>query len=149
MAVVIGTNSYGDEAGLQAYADARGVTILGDKTQLLIGAMDYLEIQSYKYRKYDYDQALQFPRSQTTYDVDLGTVPPEVITAQYVAALLIDSGEELNAVVERSTKMEEVFQAVSVEYMDNAAETNYYPQLTKLLARWLAGGSGTFTVSRG
>lgn len=148
MAVVVGTNSYGDETGLQAYADARGVTISGDLTQLLIGAMDWLEIQAYKYFKYSSDQVLQFPRSTTTYDVDAGTVPPEVIVAQYVAALLIDGGEDLNPTVERAVKEEEVFQAVRTEYMDTASETTRYPQLTSLLRRWLASTGGSFEVIR-
>lgn len=149
MAVIIGTNSYGDEAGLQDYADARGVTISGDKTQLLIKAMDWVEIQCYRFRKYEDDQALQFPRDQTFYDVDIGAVPPEVITTQYVAALLIDSGENLNPVIERAVKEEEVFQAVRVEYQDNSAEKSQYPQLTLLLKRWMSGGSGSFEVIRG
>lgn len=148
MPVIVGTDSYGDETGLQAYADARGITIIGNLTVLLIKAMDWIEIQSYKYQKYESDQALQFPRSTTMYDVDLGTVPPEVIRAQYVAALLIDSGENLNPVVKRSVKRIEVYQGVKKEFMDNAEETSSYPQLTRLLYRWLTGGYGSFEVSR-
>lgn len=148
MAVVIGTNSYGDETGLQAYADDRGITITGDLTQLLIKAMDWVEIQSYKWQKYDAGQSLQFPRSSTYYDVDAGTVPPEVITAQYVAALLVDSGEDLNPVVGRAKKMTDVYQAVKTEFMDNANETSMYPQLTQLLSRWLLSSGGSFTVTR-
>lgn len=150
MSIIVGTNSYVDQTYLLEYATDRGITIIESNTAiLLIKAMDWVEIQTYKYQKYQSDQALQFPRSVTTYDVTLGTVPPEVLTAQCVAALLIDGGEDLTPVVERAVRREEVFQATKVEYMDTADETNRYPQLTQLLSRWLDGGTGSFEVRRG
>lgn len=140
MAVIVGTNSYGDEAGLAAYAAARGVTITGDQTVLLIKAMDWLEIQPFTSEKYAWDQALQFPRLYTFYDVVAGVVPPEIIIAQYAAALLIDSGEDLNPVVGREKKSVGAGRnAITVEYMDNASSTSTYPQLTKIIARHLGG----------
>lgn len=150
MAVTIGTDSYGDEAGLEAYATKRGVTIVGDKSVLLIKAMDWLESLDFLGVKYIYTQALQFPRLPTPYDVDAGTVPPEVINAQYAAALLIDSGEDLNPVIEPAIKRENYGRtAVEIEYQDNASPINSYPQLTRLLKRHLANTGGQFRVTRG
>lgn len=149
MSIVVGTNSYVNQTYLLEYAADRGITIVESNVEiLLIKAMDWIEVQQYKYQKYDSTQTLQFPRSVTTYDVTLGTVPSEVLTTQCVAALLIDSGEDLNPIVERAVKREEVFQATKVEYMETADETNRYPQLTRLLSRWLDGGSGSFEVRR-
>jgi len=148
MAVVVGTNSYGDEAGLLAYATARGTTITGDQTELLIKTMDWLEIQVYNGRKYEEFQALEFPRSPTLYGEVAGVVPDDVVTAQYVGALLIDSGETLNPVIGRETKMEKV-DVIEVEYMDGAASKTLYPQLTGLLRPFLGSSGSSFTVKRG
>lgn len=143
MPVTVGTDSYGDEDGLTAYAVARGVTVTGDKTVLLIKAMDYLESLRYKYYKYDSDQELQFPRNvYDEYEGDeLNTVPADIIQAQYVAAMLLFAGEDLNPVVGRQTKKEKV-DVIEVEYMDSASDTAYFPQLNRLLSRHLAGGFG-------
>lgn len=140
MAVTIGTDSYGDEAGLQAYADARGVTVAGDKTQLLYKAMDWLEIQPYLGVKYNYSQPLQHPRTPTLYDVTAGTVDPDIIKAQYVAALLIDAGQDLNPVVKPARKRVGAGRnAIEVEYQPYANDRNTYPELQSLLRRHLAG----------
>jgi hypothetical protein len=136
MAIVVGTNSYVTEAELQAYADERGITIAGTLSQLLIKAMDWMEIQKYKGQKYSESQALEFPRNFTRYDVDSGDVPPDVKEAQYVAALYVDGGNELNPAVGRATKKEKV-DVVEVEYMDNASSTTTYPRLYDILRFWL------------
>lgn len=150
MAVTVGTDSYGDETGLQDYADARGVTIAGDLTQLLIKAMDYIESRQYTGNRYDLTtpQPLEFPRDWTPLYVPLGTVPQDVITAQYVAALLIDSGEDLQPVVGRALKRQRVEGAVEREWMDNASETKRYPQLSALLGQFMASSGTSFAVVR-
>ena len=138
MAIVVGTNSYVTEAELTAYATARGVTISGDTEQLLIKAMDYIEAQIYKGDKYDTDtnQPLEFPRTPTDQETAT-TVPPKIETAQIVAALLIDSGEELFSTVDRAVKREKI-DVIEVEYMDGASETKRYRQLDILLSPYLA-----------
>lgn len=147
MTVTIGVDSYGDEDGLLDYATNRGITISGDKTQLLILAMDWLEIQQYLGVKYEEYQQLEFPRTHYIYGDIVGDVPNDVVTAQYVGALLIDSGEDLNPVVERATKVEKV-DVLSITYMDNSNETNSYPQLYSLLANYLSNSGMEFQVSR-
>jgi hypothetical protein len=80
---------------------------------------------------------LQFPRSVTPYDVDYGVVPPDIIIAQYIMALLIDAGEDLTPVVEREIKLERLEGAVINEYMDNASSSSSYPQLDSILNKYI------------
>lgn len=147
MAVIVSTNSYGDETGLASYALERGVTITGDSSALLIKAMDYIEAQQYFGERYDYDQALSFPRSITKLYDDYGEVPVNVIKAQYVAALLIDSGEDLNPTVTPSLKRVKV-DVIEEEYKDNGNNVNYYPQVDMLLSPYLNSTGVSFRVSR-
>jgi hypothetical protein len=80
---------------------------------------------------------LQFPRSVTPYDVDYGVVPPDIIIAQYIMALLVDAGEDLTPVVERDVKSERIEGAIDIEYMDNASSTNSYPQVDSILNKYI------------
>lgn len=148
MAVTVDTDSYGTEAGLNSYADARGITITNDETELLIQAMDWLETQSFHSYKYVESQALEFPRALRLYGDTAGVVPLDIVAAQYVAALLIDSGETLNPTVDRAVKREKV-DVIEVEYMDNADSSKTFPQLTALLKNYLSTYGGSFKVSRG
>jgi hypothetical protein len=138
MAIVVGTNSYVTEAELNTYAFDREITISGTAATLLIKAMDYLETRNWKGIKYESDQALEWPRnlgSMSAYDsyyVDPAVVPDDIETAQIIAALLIDSGEDLMPNVGRSTKREKV-DVIEVEYMDTAASTTQYSQLSALI----------------
>ena len=97
-------NSYGDVAGLRAYAEGRGVDLsdLTDKevSVFMIKAMDYLEAQRgrYKGHKTNAAQPLQWPRSDV-WDVDLPgkllgstEIPRELEYAQY--ALAIDARDQ-------------------------------------------------------
>lgn len=143
MAVIVGTNSYGDEIGLSEYALDRGITISGDTTVLLISAMDWLEIQPFAGNETDSSQSLTFPR-----DITDDETPDNIITAQYVAALLIDSGEDILATVSQSVKREKVG-TIEVEYQDNTTAVKTYPQLAGLVSRYLSNTGGSFEVSRG
>ena len=147
MAIVVGTNSYVTEAELTSYATARGVTISGNTEQLLIKAMDYIEAQIYIGEKYDTDanQPLEFPRVPSDQDT-ITDVPPKIEKAQMVAALLIDSGEELFETVARAVKKEKI-DVLEVEYMDGASETKRYRELDALLGPYLASSGSNFKVN--
>ena len=160
MAIVVNTNSYVTEAELTEYATARGVTISGDTAVLLIKAMDYIEVNQYIGVKTVPSQALQFPRLicggygyQDNYyprnfsynngswfyngcEYDSTTVPDDIKKAQIVAALLIDSGEDLQATTTQAIKREKV-SSLEVEYQDNSTATKSYPQLNALLRPFL------------
>jgi len=142
--ITVGTNSYATEAELTTYATDRGITLTGAPDVLLIKAMDWLEVQPFSGSKTDHTQDLQFPRNGET------TVPAAIKTAQMVAAVLIDSGEDLLAPQGRRVLSESVAGAVSVSYSDTGRQSTYYPQLAALLRPYLgsAGGS-TFEVRRG
>jgi len=139
--ITVGTNSYVTEAGLQTYATDRGIAISGEASELLIAAMDYIETQIFSGDKYDEDQALEFPRSPTD-QATADTVPPKIEKAQIVAAILIDSGENLWETVGRAVKREKVAD-IEVEYMDNAAESKRFRELNALLAPYLKSTGGS------
>lgn len=149
MAVVVGTDSYGNEAGLTAYAAKRGVALTGDygdESVILILAMDAIEYRKFHGLKYEEFQSLEFPRNIVLYGDVEGEVPVKVINAQYEAAILIDQGEDLTPVVERAVKRERVEGAIDVTYQDNASDTTSYPQIERMLAPYLAGSGLSFEV---
>ncbi len=149
--IEVGTNSYGTEAGLQTYADDRGITISeSDLSILLTKAMDNLESRSYKGDKYDREQALAQPR--TWYDYtngdEAGVVPDAFVDAQYMNALLIDSGEVLNAPIKRAVKKEKV-DVLETEYQDNASSQTIYQSVDSLISKYLISSGSSFRVSNG
>lgn len=145
--IIVGTNSYVTEAELSEYALQRGITISGDTEMLLIKAMDFLEIKKYKGSKTSISQTLEFPRTVTyaysaflTTDsdyIDPDVVPTKIKTAQIVASLLIDAGNDLLANVERVTKREKV-DVIEVEYDVQSIATTSYTQLNDLLRPYLS-----------
>ncbi len=147
MAVTVGTDSYGDEAGLEAYAAERGVTVVGDSSELLIKGMDWLEVQPIHSYKYEEDQALEFPRALRLYGDESGVVPADIIKAQYAASLLIDSGEDLTPKIERAVKRIKV-DVIEKEFMEGADSTTGYPYLTMLIRDYLSSYGGAFQVVR-
>ena len=142
MAIVVGENSYVTELELTEYATTRGITIAGDTETLLIKAMDYIEIQSYYGEKTDEDQDLEFPRNGDT------DVPAKIKTAQIIAALLIDSGENLFPTGTQAVKRERVAN-IEIEYQDNTSARSSYTQLNALLAPFLISSGTSFGVYRG
>lgn len=139
MTVIVGTDSYVSEVDLEAYALARGVTLSGDASVLLIKAMDYIELQEYAGTKSEKLQPLEFPRNGA---VD---VPEQIKKAQMTAALLYESGEDLLAPQGPQVTSETVVGAVSVTYSDSGTRSTVYGQLNKLLRPFLSNGSGGFT----
>lgn len=152
--ITVGTNSYATEAELTTYATDRGITITAaDKTVLLIKAMDYLEVNLYKGYKTVSTQALQFPRvlcadiysqypqGYIPCEYDSATVPTNIKTAQIVAALLIDSGEDLNPTLGKTVIRKKVG-PLETEYKDNSTDTKSFTQLNALIAPFLASGGG-------
>lgn len=162
--ITVGTNSYVTEAELTTYATDRGVTIAAaDKSVLLIKAMDFLEVQRWTGYKTVSTQALQWPRvlcasnafgypygyDYGTYlfipcEYDSTTVPNEIKSAQMIAALLIDGGEDIQPTVARAVKREKV-DVIEVEYMDNALATSYYSKLQDYIRPFL---KTTLSVTR-
>lgn len=127
--IIVGENSYVTEAELTTYSADRGITLTGSPDVLLIKAMDYLDTQN-----------LIVP----------DPVPEQIKTAQLVAAMLIDSGEDLLAPQGQRVLSESVAGAVSVSYSDSGRQSTYYPQLAALLRPYLgSAGGNTFSIARG
>jgi hypothetical protein len=135
---------YNTEQQLTDYAAARGVTLVTDAGFLLTRALDWLELQPFKGSKTDPEQPLEWPRNG---DED---VPAKIATAQLVAALIYNDGNDLLEPIGQRILSESVSGAVAVTYSDKGAKTNTYPQLTALLADYVTTSGGMqFSVSRG
>ena len=155
MAIIVGTNSYVTEAELTAYATDRGVTIVAaDKAVLLIKAMDYIETRMFIGTKTVYNQPLQWPRilcGSTLYsqyplnynsvpcEYDSATVPTQIKNAQMIAALLIDSGYDLQSTLSQAVKREKV-DVIEVEYQDNTTSSEQFRSLNDILRPFLQSG---------
>jgi hypothetical protein len=131
MAIIVGENSYVTEQELLDYASAREITVSGTPEVLLIKAMDWLELRSYKGTKTEETQDLEFPRNGDT------EVPKAIKTAQVITAILIDQGEDFWGVVEPAIKSERIEGAIDIEYQEGGASSNRYPQLDNLLSPYL------------
>lgn len=156
--IVVGTNSYVTEAELATYASDRGITIAAaDTTTLLVRSMDYLETRLYKGYKTVTTQALQFPRvlcadyflnnDYYTRDIyipcehDSETVPNGIKNAQIVAALLIDSGEDLTPTLGKKVIKEKI-DVIEIEYDSYSSDSKSFSQLNALLQPFLASAGG-------
>lgn len=133
MALVVGTDTYNTIEELTAYATARAITLTLDEELILLKAMDYIETRSYWGNKTDPDQDLEFPRNDET------EVPAKIKKAQLVAAILIDSGVDLFAKIERGIKKRKI-DVIETEYQTNAAEYVRYPELEVLLSPFINNG---------
>lgn len=146
--VVVGVDSYANEAQLTAYAAARGLTIEGDPSAVLIKAMDFLSIQQWQGEKTDPLQPLDFPRDGAT------EVPASIIKAQLILAIDADSGVSLLGAPQLAVKRSKV-DVIETEYAtgDNALytiETN--AQVNALLGPYIYAPTSSltsFNVMRG
>jgi len=135
---------YNTEQQLEAYADARGITLTQDAAITLTRALDWLELRPFKGTKTDPDQPLEFPRNGDT------VVPAKIATAQLVAAVIYDQGGDPMGAIGQRVLSETVTGAVSVTYSDKGNATTLYPQLTALLRDYLSNAGGMqFSVARG
>ena len=144
-------NSYVSVAELQQYADDRGIELVGDLSQLIINAMDYIESLNYKGVKKDKNQSLKWPRKYVIIDGYSGCgcsyfpddeIPSLLKKALMATAVAVDQGNSPLAVVDRAVKREQV-DVISVEYMDNASSSIIDPTINAALAPLLDGFGGS------
>tara|TARA_R110000744_G_scaffold63183_4_gene130026 strand:+ start:1853 stop:2332 length:480 start_codon:yes stop_codon:yes gene_type:complete len=144
--------TYLSEAGLAAYALARGVSITGNASVLLLGSMTYVESLDYRGHKNTKLQALQHPRYGLSID-GFEILTTEIVQVlkdlQAEVAIAIDSGNDPLETIQRAVKKTKVG-PIEKEYTDNAAPFVVNLRI-KALERKLTSGMGgsTFTVSRG
>lgn len=100
MPLIVGTDTYATEAELAAYAAARGITVTGAPSVLLIKAMDYLATLEDRWQgqRTSPTQPLAWPRTGVyVYGTLLAddAIPQSLIDAQIRLALDVDAGTDL------------------------------------------------------
>ena len=128
-----GIDTYNTVEELDAYALARGITLVQDEELTLTKAMDYIESRNLSGSKTDPDQETEFPRNGNEY------VPGSIKKCQLVVAVLIDGGVDMMAPIERALKSRrtDVLERV---YQDNASEYVRYPEVEVLLRPFITSG---------
>jgi len=149
-------NSYGFVAGLMAFAEARGYEVPDSAAeQLLMQAMDYLNIQSWAGRPTSADQPLPWPRTGVRLygrPVPSDAIPKQLVQAQYLLAVTAQEVDLMPASGGAQALKESVSGAVSIEYSEKTlGAAPHFPWLRGMLAGLMgAGGSSTsFKVVRG
>ena len=131
---------YVEETDFEDYATARGILLIDETSVLLTKALDWLELQPFKGDKTDPEQILEFPRDGSS------EIPDKIKTAQMVAALLYDSGEDLLGVIGAKVLREKV-DVLEVQYSDKSSPFKQYQHLSLLLKDYLIQPSGTFNFN--
>jgi hypothetical protein len=148
---VVGANSYVSVAELEAFAAARGITIVGDPETLLIRAMDYIETLDYCGRKLNSVQSLQWPRYGVWvdgYPYAVNTIPTELKNALMQTALSIDAGVDPLSTIPRVIHSASVG-PMSVTYQDGS-NTETIRSINAYISKLIACHGGTsFHVYRG
>ena len=134
-----------------AYAAARGITISGDVSSMLLQGMTYLQTLDYIGLKNTKEQALQWPRLNAYIDsfvITTTEIPQLLKDLQAEVTIAIDAGNDPLATVERAVKKEKI-DVIEIEYQDNAAPFAYNLRIKSLERKLVtsSGGSG-FTVMR-
>lgn len=148
---VANANSYVSVADLEAFAAARGITIVGDPEVLLIKAMDYIESLDFCGHKVSSTQSLSWPRYGVKVDgfyYPAAYIPPELKNALMQTALSIDAGVDPLSTIPRVIKSASVG-PMSVTYADDS-ETENIRRINASIAKLIACHTGTsFHVYRG
>ena len=149
---VTGANTYVSLSNCNTYHSNLGNSTWtgtdAQKTSAIYRAMRWVEAQPWKGYKYDYDQALEWPRSgvvdKNGYSVGEDEIPPQVVDVLCEAALIeLASAGALRPALARGgrVKMQEVVGAVKVEYESGAQTTTDYKVLSFLLKGLIKGNS--------
>lgn len=159
MPLTPGTDTYASEAELASYAAARGITVTGTPSVLLLLAMDYLATLEDRWQgeRTSPSQPLAWPRTGVyVYGTALAddAIPQSLKDAQCRLALDVDAGVALLPTVSAGSKgsviEETVFGAVSVKYAEGANNTQpVFTAANGLLKPLMnAGGGINFEVRR-
>lgn len=130
--IVADANSYVDLVFARAYADARGLSLPTDDTELeqqLIASMDYLEAQRARYQGDKTDplnQELQWPRTGVYIDCvafPSDEIPKELKNAQCQLAVEVNSGVALFPTQEGAFITREKVGPLETEYSEKIGTT--------------------------
>lgn len=158
MPLIVGTDTYASEAELAAYALARGITVTGTPSILLIKAMDYLATLEDRWQgsRTSAAQPLAWPRTGVyVYGTALAddAIPQSLKDAQCRLALDVDAGVALLPTVSAGSKgsvIEETVDVVTVKYAEGANNTQpvFTAAMGLLKPLMKAGGGINFEVRR-
>lgn len=153
--IVANANSYISVVDFQAYATARGVSIVSSTPeQLLVQAMDYIENLKYKGTKQTINQPLEWPRYNVWidgYPFQPNTIPSQLTAGQCEVALAIDQGNGPLVDIPIKTVMEKVG-PVEVHYSTGSSASVINKKMLYVLQKLLAGGANggnQFIVNKG
>ena len=141
---ITGANTYVSLADCATYHTNLGNTTWtgsdAAKTSAIYRAMAWLENQPFKGYKYDYDQALEWPRSgvvdRNGYAVGEDEIPPQIVNALCEAVLVeLVSPGALRPELERGGQVieESISGAVTTKYASGAPATTDYTAISGLL----------------
>lgn len=158
MPLIVGTDTYASEAELASYALARGITVTGTPSILLIKALDYLATLEERWQgsRTSATQALAWPRTGVyVYGTALAddAIPQSLKDAQCRLALDADAGVDLMpnvAVGAKGSVVSEKVDVVEVSYAEGANNTQPIFQAVNGLLKPLmkSGGGINFEVRR-
>lgn len=158
MPLIVGTDTYATEAELAAYALARGITVTGTPSILLIKAMDYLATLEDRWQgsRTSASQPLAWPRTGVyVYGTALAddAIPQSLKDAQCRLALDADAGTALLPTVSAGSKgsvIEETVTVVTVKYAEGSNNTQpvFTAAMGLLKPLMKAGGGINFEVRR-
>lgn len=158
MPLTPGTDTYASEAELAAYASARGITVTGTPSVLLLLAMDYLATLEDRWQgeRTSPTQPLAWPRTGVyVYGTLLAddAIPQSLKDAQCRLALDADAGVALLPTVSAGSKgsvIEETVDVVTVKYAEGANNTQpvFTAAMGLLKPLMKAGGGINFEVRR-
>lgn len=158
MPLTPGTDTYATEAELAAYASARGITVTGTQSVLLLLAMDYLATLEDRWQgeRTSASQPLAWPRTGVyVYGTALAddAIPQSLKDAQCRLALDVDAGTALLPTVSAGSKgsvIEETVDVVTVKYAEGANNTQpvFTAAMGLLKPLMKSGGGINFEVRR-
>jgi len=158
MPLTPGTDTYASEAELSAYAAARGITVTGTPSVLLLLAMDYLATLEDRWQgeRTSTAQPLAWPRTGVyVYGTALAddAIPQSLKDAQCRLALDVDSGVALLPTVSAGSKgsvIAEKVDTIEVRYAEGANNTQpvFTAAMGLLKPLMKAGGGINFEVRR-
>ena len=158
MPLTPGTDTYASEAELAAYASARGITVTGTPSVLLVTAMDYLATLEDRWQgeRTSPTQPLAWPRTGVyVYGTALAddAIPQSLKDAQCRLALDVDAGVALLPTVGAGSKgsmIEQTVDVITTKWAEGANNTQ--PEFTAanglLKPLMKAGGGINFEVRR-
>lgn len=144
--IVTGANSYVSVSDFTTFLDERNLTLSGsyDEEDLLILAMDYVESLKFKGIKRQYNQGLQWPRTDVYIDGyynDVDNIPTELKNGLMQAAYAIDAGNSPQQNLPRKTIREKVGE-LEVQYSESSASYVLDRKIMSFLYKLLDNGGG-------